>query len=337
MKKNEKYIIYGVIGILLIAWLSGALTQYGFPPPQFQQTGSQTVTITDEQKDNYMKGIGRWNVYETVSDSLDPATTRTSGTNYKLYWYTRQGTQWIYHETGNNKYVTLTPADGGYLWVVLSIPSGQSYYIDYQKIITTNEYVDQYLYTDVDGDGVKEFCFRYDMRGHPIPNSGYPSITFLGFLLTYDSSFTGLNDLGNETGIGGTTTTKFKDYYLAFSATKKGVAIYKVEVKIGTTDETKVRLKKLNIPGLGYIDGSAFDKIITASDIRYTYTISNNFDGALYLKHPANTQNRYDMTLGLEYTLSSGDDIQITLTVYYLVAQTEAGTSTSDSFYAQYS
>lgn len=340
MKKSERNMLLGgLVVILLIGWLGGYFAQYGFPAPSFQMGGNnnQNPVFTDVDKENYKKGIGRFHVYETVVDSLDIATERTSATNYKVYWYTRQGTQWIYHETGDDKYVTLTQGDAGTLWVVMTIPSGQAYYVDYQKIVTNNQYINSYLYVDVDADGEKEFAFPYDMKNQPIPNSGYPAITFMGFLLTYDSSFTGLNDLGNETGIGGTTTTKFKDYYLAFNAAKKGVAIYKVEVKITSTDETKIKLDKLNIPGLGYLDDSAFTKTFTASDIRYTYTISNSFDGALYLKHPSNSQNRYDMTLGLEYTLTSGDDILVTLTVYYLVAQTEAGTSTSDSFYAQYS
>jgi hypothetical protein len=82
------------------------------------------------------------------------------------------------------------------------------------------------------------------------------------------------------------------------------------------------------------LDVSSFDKLYTSTDYRYVYTISKNFDGALYLKHPANSENRYDMTLSLEYTLGSGDKILITTTVYYLVAQTEAGKITSDYFYA---
>jgi hypothetical protein len=96
-----------------------------------------------------------------------------------------------------------------------------------------------------------------------------------------------------------------------------------------------MRLKKLNVPGLGYLDGSLFEKTYTTTDYRYTYTISRNFDGALYLKLAANAQNRFDSTLGVEYTLANNDDIYLTITYYYLVAQTEAGGSFSDSFYAQ--
>jgi hypothetical protein len=343
MKKKEQSYAKGIgivlVAIFLIAWFGGFLAQYGYPSPLTWQTGGgDGYTPTDVDKDNYKLGIGRWNVFETVVDSLDIATVQTSATNYTLYWYSRQGVSWLYHETGNDKYVTLTPEDGGYLWVVMKIPSGQTKYVDYQKIMEMNQYVTQYLYTDIDGDGTKDFAFRYDMKGHAIPNSGYPSITFMGFLLKYDSAFTGsygINDLTNDTGIGTTTNTQFYSYYLSFSAAKTGVAIWKVEVKITSTDETKVRLKNLEIPTLGFMDVSAFDKLYTSTDYRYVYTISKNFDGALYLKYPANANNKFDMTLSLEYTLVHPDDILITVTVYYLAAQTEAGKTETDSFYAQ--
>lgn len=338
MKKNEKQIaVIAVIAIVVLAWFGGFLTQFGFPPPTLQ-TGTREVIVTEGQRDDYEKGVGRWTLYETTACTLDPGTTYTHDTEFQLLWYTRHGSEWIYQEAGGgaDKFAELTPADGGYLWAVVKIKSSQNYYVDYQKIVTVNDWVDSYQYVDVDDDGVREFCFKYDMKGHSIPDSGYPGITFLGFLLPYDSSFTGINDLGNITGIGeATNSSVFQDYYLKFSATKKALAIYKAEVKITTTDETKVRLKHLNIPGLGYLDGSAFDKTLTASDIRYTYTISKTFDGALYLKHSTNAQNRYECTLQLECTLANADDLLVTVTFFYLVAQTEAGGSTNDTFYAQ--
>lgn len=341
MKKNEKTAIGVIIVVaLVIAYFGGFLTQFGLPPPAFQAGGPTQVQISDQDKENYAKGIGRWNVYETVSDSLDPAVTRTSATNYKLYWYTRQGTTWIYHETGNNKYVSLTPADTGYLWVVVTIPSAQAFYVDYPKIVSTNQYIDQYMYTDVDGDGVKEFAFRYDMKGHAIPNSGYPSITFLGFILTYEASFPGIThwnstSLGNSTSIGTTTVSKFYSYYFTFATAKSAIGIYKVEFKINGTDITKARLKKFNVPSLGFIDGSLFTQTITGTDILWTYEITRSFDGALYVKYPANSNNRFDLTEEVEWTLGATDHITCTTTIYYLVAQTEAGASATHTFYAK--
>jgi hypothetical protein len=334
LKKSDRNLVIGVviIGFLVLGYTQGWFNQF---LGGFQQQPDRP--ITNDIKSDYERGIGVFNVKETVVNSLDIASELTSATNYKLYWYTRHGTDWQYEDTGDDKYVELTAAENGILWVVVTIPSGQAYYVDYEKIVSGNSYVVDYLYTDVDGDGTKEFCFQYDMKGHSIPSNGYPVVEFNGFCLAYDDSFTGLNDLGNETGIGGSTTIKYKSYYLAFSAAKKAIALRKVEVKITSTDETKITLDHLNIPGYGYIDGSAFTQSATASDVRYTLTFSNEFDGAHYVKHPANALNEYDMTLALEFTLSSGDDILVTLTAYYFVAQTEASSSTNDTFYAQYS
>jgi hypothetical protein len=335
MNKGEKKMAAAIILIAIV--VAGLAWYYGLIPDIMPQQRVQPVdyTASEQDKANYKLGIGRFNLLESFVDSQDIGTARTSGTNYQVLWYSRQGLNWIYHDTGNDKYATLTPADNGYLWIVVKIPSGQAFYVDYQKIMTNNQYCRTYLYQDMDEDGDKEFCFQYDMQDHPIPNSGYPAISFKGFIITYDSSFTGLNDLANETAIGTSTVIKYKSYYLAFSAAKRGVAIYKIEFKITTTDETKIRLDKLEVPGLGYLDGSAFTQTFTASDIRYTYTVTTNFDNAIYLTHGANANNEYDMTLAIECTLASADDILCTLTVYYLVGQTEAGTSTNDTFYAQ--
>ncbi len=334
MKKSERNILIAIILIAIVVygytqgWFNQFLpSQSTVPPPQ---------TTTPGERQNYEQGIGTYNVRTSAHCSLDMATTYTIGTNCKVYWYKRHGTEWISVATGDNQYVTLKPEDNGYLWIVVTIPSGQNYYVDYQKILSANSPdVDMYLYTDVDGDLVKEFAFRYNVKGVAIPSSGYPVVWFYVFLLPYDTSFTGLNDLSNDTGIGGSTTTKYYDYYLAFSASKKAVAIYKVELRIGTTDETKFEFKRLEIPGIGLVDGKAFTETITTSDIRYTYTISTSFDGALYLSLMPNQQNKFWSRLTIEWHLSSGDEIQVTLIYYYFDA-TESGQSTSDSFYATY-
>ena len=256
MKKSERNIL---IAIILIA-----IVVYGYYQGWFDQflpsqsTAPPPATTTPGERQNYEQGIGTYNVRTSAHCSLDMATSYTVGTECKVYWYKRHGTEWINVATGDNKYVSLKPEDNGYLWVVVKIPSGQNYYVDYQKIISSNAPdVDMYLYTDVDGDLVKEFAFRYDVRGVAIPSSGYPVVWFYVFLLPYDTSFTGLNDLSNDTGIGGSTTTKYYDYYLSFSASKKAVAIYKVELRIGTTDETKFEFKRLEIPGIGLVLSSA--------------------------------------------------------------------------------
>lgn len=341
MKKGTKQMLMAV-GLLLIAGLIA--NQMGYLGEKIKLPGASTGgggnnnTIDDAEKANYLLGIGQFQLDNTAYDSTDPGTVRTIATNLNIFYYHNKGGVWSPGTTASSsttKYFSATAEDNGYMWCVVEIPSGQAFYVDYEAISDLNSYVTGWQYVDVDKDTVNEFVFQYDLRDHAIPSSGYPIITFNAYILTYDASFTGLNDLANATSIGTSTTTKYYEWYLAFSAEKKGVAIYKVEFKATTTDETKVRLKRMEIPNYGTLDAAQFTKSYTASDIRWTYTFTNNFKDANYLYREINSANKYYMNTQVEYTLVHPDDILITCTVYYLVAQTEAGASTTDSFYAQ--
>lgn len=337
MKKNTQY---ALVAISLIAFV--AIGQYmgwwSQLAGSFSTGGNNKPPITDLDRENYKKGIGRYNIYSTVVDSNAPATALTLGTNLDCTWWTLRGGTWVYHATytgtSTSTYINTVTEDGGIAWVVLEPKSGQNYYMDYQKTVQQYGYIKGYSYTDVDNDGTKEFAFQYDLKNHEIPNSGYPSVSFNGYALAYDTSFTGLDNEGNIATVGTTgATKKYAPYYLSFSAQSKGIAIYKVEFKINTTDETKIRLYKLEIPGLGYLDASSFVYDNTGSELKFTYTISTCFDNALYLRLGATAQNRFDSTLGVEcsFTDVSTDFYLLTTTYYYLKAITETGGTTSDT------
>lgn len=340
-KKDRNMLILGLVVAVLLAHQFGYITIPGLPRLQTGgETGTQTTETWDQtQRENYLKGIGTFTCLAKAYDTCVLTTSRTIGTNFNVKLYKNHGGQWIPGPTldSDGENFELQSIDNGYGWFVWTIPSGQAYYVDYQKIAdkTRDPYIVGYQYVDVDGDTVKEFAFQYDFKNHAIPASGYPEVTMTGYLITYDSSFTGINDLSNSTGISTTTTTKYYDYYLAFSDVNKGVAIYQAEVKAQTTDITRVRFKYLEIPGLGNLPASSFSFYKTSSELIWTKTFSSNFDNALYLTYKTGQNNRFDTQLTIEYTLQDGDDILITITFYYLVAQTEAGASTSDTFYAQ--
>jgi hypothetical protein len=199
-------------------------------------------------------------------------------------------------------------------------------------------YIVSYQYIDVDGTGVKRFAFQYDLRNHAIPSSGYPIISFTAYLLAYTvpAFADALADV-NKTGIGALTNQTYVNWFLS-GTSNNGTAIYRVELIAGNatvpcTDLTKVSLKKLQIPGLGYLDGSMFQQSFTTQDIRWTYTVTTNFDHAIYITLLANANNRFDMNGQLEFLLGATAAIPITLTVYYLTA-TGSGASISERFYA---
>lgn len=342
-KKGQKQLAEAIVVIAILALVAnqfGYVTIPGVPKFQSTQTPSNQPTQAPSSAADYMAGVGMFNVRCSAQETTDPTTSYvispTGSANIAIYWMKYEGGQWIMGPSGDNVYFDLKPADNGYGWIAVVVLSGQTQYVDYNKIKSSDPYITNVVYTDVTGDGKKEFVFQYDFKNHAIPSSGYPVVWFYCYLSAQDTAFTGINTLSNSTAIGTSTVTKYYDYSLSLSAEKKTIAIYAIELKATTTDLTKVKLQKMQIPSLGYVDVSAFTKLTTSTDIRWTYTFSNGeFNNALYLSRFPSAANKWDMQTQIEFTLSGGDNILITLTVYYLAAQTEAGATKTSTFYAQ--
>jgi hypothetical protein len=336
-KKEKKYlgIFFGAILLFVIVAQTGFLKQWNIPPfIPLQQTGDDDIPITPTDAANYANGIGKFQLDMKCFDSADPATTRAFGTILDAYWYHFSGGQWTpdsgAYDPAATNYFDAKAGDNGYAYVALEPHASAAYYVDYQKIMNiVNSYNVAYQYIDVDADGAKEFVFQYNLKSHSIPNSGYPILSFTAYALTYEA-VPAIGHPTNLSSIGASTTTKYVEWYTSVTTVKKSYGLYKVEVKTNGTDETRVRLKTLLIPGLGNLDVSQFDKSFTASDIRWTYTMSSGFDGADYIVRMPNDANKFYMTAQLEFTMAAGSQ-DMTLTLYYLIGGTEAGASVSDA------
>lgn len=337
-KSEKKYLTWFAIiaiGALVLNQMGYLGTKIALPGFQQNPVGNDNQNIDSEMRSSYLKGIGKFEVASSATDSADPSTSRTLATNFNVMWYRFSGGKYtkVVTETTGTDYVQYTAEDGGYAYIAVEVPSGQSYYVDYEPTLD-DPYIVGYQYFDIDVDNYKEFVFQYDLKAHSIPSSGYPVLNFYTFLITYDSAFT-TSDLANATAIGTSTVTKWYQYYTNITAEKKGYCIYKLEFKVATTDETRVRLKSMVVPGYGTLSGDAFTKDSDASNIKYTYTFTTNYDNALYeIRMPKDNTLQYWDTR-VEWTLQGGDDLLVTMTWYGLVAQTEAGISDADTFYAQ--
>ncbi len=331
-KKGQKHLAYVAIVLAVIVFGANQLGYISYFP-RFQTGGGTTPppgqTVDQTMRENYLNGIGVFNVYATVTETTDPTAAAYSLTTVcNVWWMKYEYGHWIMGPSGNNVYLTLKSEDNGFAWIALPLLSAQYYYVDYQKIRANDPYIVDYQYTDVSGDGKKEFVFKYDFRNHAVPSSGYPVIQFYGYLMAQDTSFAGAGVAAyTNVTVGTATVTHYDDLYMTVSAEKTSIAIYAIEYRLyNTTDITKISLMKMQIPTLGYVDGSAFTKLITASDIRYTYTFSNGiFDGALYLSRYPNSLNKWYMQTETQCTLGSGYHATIEVILYYLTAQTEAG------------
>jgi len=333
LKANERKIVYGAIGIVLLLFAVDLMGFWnwlpGFPPTA-QEQPQQVWTPTE--KENYALGIGLFEMSHTCYDSLSPSTPLTHATNYNLYWYTKRGTTWVYHGTGGTVaspvYVDMTPEDSAELYVAVKIVASQNYHIDAAKIAETNSDIKETMWADIDEDTISEFVFKYDMKGHSIPNSGYPAITFKAHCYADDTSFNGVSSLANLGDIGATKVTKWMEWDSIFSATGKAVPITKIEFKVNQTDTTLVQLKQIQLPGRGFVDASNLAFSETASDYRWTYTYGTTYATAYYYTSQAGYKTTKDMDVKADFTLGS-INVTCSLTMWWL--DPEAGTQSSDT------
>jgi len=337
--KEKDVLITGLIALIVLMALFNPATAAFIE----QTTGIQLPWITVQQPSpgpspgpstpQHITGIVTTDV--AAFDSLDIATSRTVGTNVNVYWYALRGGSWILLGSGDAADINVEEQDNDIIYAVVSVPSGQAFYVDYQKILSMNSRAQTVDYKDIDGDNVEEYVFRLDIAKIPYASGTgkYSLPCFNVYLLTYDSSHS-LTSPGNITSIGTSKVTKYAEWYTTMSAEKKALAISKVVITAGTSDTSKLKLLKVNVPGVGYLDGSSFEQDVLTSTIKWTYSISNQLYGADYIKLPVNTQNKFEFTVSLECDLASGDDISLKIDIYYLDS-TESLASLTDTIYLQ--
>ena len=265
-------------------------------------------------------------------DSLDISTSRTVGTDINILWFRYSG-DWIKLASGDAQDLTMQSADRNVVYMAMEFPSSPSYFVDYEKVLSMNPHVSWYGYEDITGDSKEECIFKVDISGSTYASAtgkwNMPAVNV--YVLTYDASFAFGTAPADQTGIGETTVTKYIKWYTEVAAEKKALALYKVVLSVNSSDISKMTLKKLNIPGIGYLDGSSFTQDVLTSSTKWTYTISNNIlYGAVYLKRPVNDPNEFKFTAAIEFNLAENDVLTFTLTLYELSAA-EATVSDADA------
>lgn len=268
--------------------------------------------------------------YQTLDIGASPLT---HGTNYNCFFYANRG-GWMLLGGGTSQTVEVIPSDGGYIYAVVEVVSGQNYYVDAATTKAKNPRVVAATYEDPDNDGYKEFVFKFSMADIPKPASGNPKVYFYPYFYAYEKPT--INSPADIINIGGSKVTKYIEWYLSFATQKRAFAISKVELSINTTDQTKVTLINVNIPTVGYISGNAFGSPMRGvNSLTWTYTIGANLHSANYLTYGVNQLNKFDCTTQIECQLQSGDVLELTITIYGLTP-TDTITTITDSVVLKY-
>jgi hypothetical protein len=311
MKTKDK--IISILGLAALILFALALNQAGLLGPKLNLGGGQvqpTPTPT-----TYLSGTFTTDV--SAYDALDIATTRGIGTAANVYWYAFRN-QWVLLGGGNTD-VTVLKDDFNTIYCVVSPISGQEFYVDYRMMQSMNSRIQDVQYKDITGDNVEEYLFKYNIAdsSYALGTGKYLIPKLNVYLLTYDDSAS-LSSPANQTGVGLVKVTKYIPWEVTLSGEKKALAICEVVLEVNVSDTSKTQLKKLNVPGIGNLDGSSFKRDVLSDRIKWTYTVSNVLYGSDYIKLPPNTNNKFDFTMQADIDLAAaGEGIDYTLTIRY--------------------
>lgn len=365
MNKTEKTIVGAFLAFIIIAGAAVVvanglgytkiLGNWKFPLQQTGDDGQDRQNSNNQTGDqtNLGNGVGTFQAQVIGEDSADPNTAYTVGAGQDFYvnWYSCSGAMDQYgnkvysrmlteiaNPTSTQDLLDMRAEYGGYVYAAIHIPSGKYFYVDYTKMMQ-DPYLAGYQFLDIDNSGQQSFVFQYNMQNHYIPNQGFPVITFKVYLMEFDTGFgagsIGLQAPANNLTTGASQIDMVAKWYYNVTSAKKYIGIYEIELKINTTDLTKVNLKNMEIPGRGQVAVASFTKWQTATDIRYSLTFSqSNYFGALYEGLlPNAADNEFDMYATLSFTLPS-DHVSLTLTLYCLNAPVMSGFPSSATTYA---
>ena len=262
--------------------------------------------------------VGTYNIQGTVSDALAMATSRTMGTDITILYYAKSASGgWI--QLGNAGAVQTTPvaivmdvAYGGYIYCVLS--NSATYYVEPKITLQMNSKCAGFTPTyEIVYGNTKEWVFKYSLWGVIPSNRAVADATFNAYALTYDSTFSipAAGKPANQTGEGTAANTTFLPFYATFSAALKGVAMYRIDITVNTTDTTQFAIQSVNIPGVGFKAGGDFSANTQTAQIIYTYYFSgsqnNDLSTCTWWELPSNTNNKIDLTTSVKFTMASGN------------------------------
>jgi hypothetical protein len=315
MKQSEKTVLVTLVAVYL--FLSLALGS--FNPIEWRRI-SVAPAPTQQQQQAPTAASGVFTIKVVGYDSLDIMATSPPalGTAYDAYFMALRSGGWLLlgkaTSSAGGATIEVAPQDGGYVYAVVEVKSGQNYYVDFAETKLRNPRVVSVSYEDPDGDGYKEFIFKLSLADVPKPASGYPEVYFYPYLIAYSAP--SLNTPSDITA-GTSAVTEYIEWYATFSAEKKGFAISKIEFSINTTDTTKIQLKRMNVPGVGYLTSDQFGTPLRGtSSLTWTWTAGSSLQTAHYIKYGSNMLNKFDFTTMVDCTLQTSDVIACTITIY---------------------
>lgn len=275
------------------------------------------------------------NAATTGYDHFNPGTTYTAGTNFNVLW--DAFTNGAYQQIGSNtQSISIQPVYGGTIYAVVTIPSGQSYYVDPALTQQRNSpTVASWTYGSIANNGVNNYIFK--LTNLPVTPVGSGSNSPLDFYPYFVASATQtLNTPSAITSVGTSTATDFVQWQSTVPSGTPDVAseITEIQVTVNTTNAAVFQLNSVNDPATwnaqgsissGLIQGSQFTPQQGTSSYTYTYNIAKtptDFSTGQYVLYGTNSLDTFPYTLSGTFDFGAAtattNCLGVTLTVYVL-------------------
>lgn len=251
----------------------------------------QLGTGTDPNAGTIQTYSGLLTIRNNVYDSLDSALEYGDDTETTTIYYTRTADgSWI-RQSGTTS--STLPATASVqidptiksLWAEVSIKSGQAFYVDANKAVSTNSRVAKPIWADADRNNRNTYIFPLDVTGYKADPNNNPTQTW-GVPLIKEGSLD-LDDPTNQLAIG---TGKVKcqiDWVTSMDADARGEAVSALIFTMNDTDDSKwfALDSYITFPAKS---GTGFEKIFLsqmkasklASTYEYRYDYGADVDGA---------------------------------------------------------
>ena|SRR5487761_10115 len=309
--------------VVVIMLLGFAIYLYAVPPKQ-QVTPPPTTTSVSS-------GAYSLAGATTGYDHFNPGTTYTAATNFNVLWDAQVSGQ--YQQIGSNtQTLAIQPSYGGVLYAVVTVPSGQSYYVDAYKTQQQNSpLVTSWVYTSVANNGVNNFVFKLSN----LPGATNP-ISPLDFYPYFIASATQtLSSPSAIVSVGSSPATEFVQWSstMPSGTPNVGSLIKEVTVGINSSNAAIFQLNSVNDPASfsaqgtmssGLVQGTSFTPQQGTSSYTYTYAIGSSVTDpstGQYVLYGTNSLDSFPYTLSGTFNFGATSGVNclaLTITIYVL-------------------
>lgn len=272
------------------------------------------------------------NAATTGYDHFNPSTTYVAATNFNVLWYALVSGS--YQQIGSNtQTIAIQPSYAGSIDAVVTVPSGQSYYVDpFTTQQRNSPLVSGWQYISVANNGVNNFVFK--LSGIPGATNPISPLDFYPYFIA--SATQTLNTPSAIVSAGTTPVTEFIQWQSTVpSATANvGSLIKEIQITVNSTSAAVFQLNSVNDPATfsssgpmaaGLLQGSQFTPQQGSTNYIYTYNIGSSvtdLSSGQWLLYGSNSLDQFPFTVSGTYDFgaasSSTNCLAITLQVYVL-------------------